>query len=376
MMTKRVPIRRAAQAVVLWGLVTGLVAVEATARPRTPAAQLERAESLERLGRFKAAAKRFGVLASEVESRGDAAQFTFRQAECLFRAGELHDAYEVYEELLEKHPLHAPFADILQRLRDLAERFARGEGTFLAVRNRALAADIYEGILERAPTGQRAAGDTLRLAELQTAMGTPDDAVFTYRQLLKAFPRAKEVADARLALGRLLLEVSGRGDGDGTLARQARSQLEAFIRHNPKHERRGEADLLLAIISERQARSLYELGEFYQRDAHRRAPASRKYLHDVLHEYPDTTYAVLARLLLEQVDQSEEEAPAPLVARPKASGPKAPRSRTVLPRPEDMTPERRSAPKTYKPLGESQNPKKWLVPLSDLNQPVTGDDAK
>ena len=47
-----------------------------------------------------------------------------------------------------------------------------------------------------------------------------------------------------------------------------------------------------------------------------------------------------------------------------------------LPRPEDMTPEQLPNPKMYKPLGESQNPKKWLVPLKDLNQPDTGDGAK
>lgn len=365
----------------MFALFNCISAVEATARANTPPANLEKAAFLERIGKLKSAAKKFAALAAATDDRAESARLKFRQAECLFKDGEFHDSYEVYEDLLENYPMHAPFGEILERLRDLAERFARGEGVFLGVKNRTLAADIYEAILGRAPTGPQAAGDTLRLAQLQAEMNATDDAVFTYRELLKRFPKAKETAEARLALGRLLLEMSGHGDGDGSLARQARNQLETFIRHNPKHERRDEADLLIDIVSEKQAMGLYDLGEFYQRQAHRRLPASRRYLHDVLREYPKTTCAVLAQLLINNVGEVEMD------TRESASSPPAEAAvagdhgkknvvRKTLLRPEDMTPERLPDPKIYKPLGESQNPKKWLVPLEDLNQPDTGDDAK
>lgn len=369
------------KALLVWGLLNCTAIPESAAWASTPAAVLEKAELLERVGKFEAAAKKFGALAADADDRVEAARLKFRQAECFFHGGKLHDAYAVYEDLLDNYPLYMPLDETLKRLRDLAERFARGEAVFLGVRNRALAADIYEAILGRAPTGPQAAGDTLRLAQLQADMDNTDDAIFTYRDLLKRFPRAKEAAEARLAMGRLLLETAGRGDGDGSLARQARHQLESFIRHYPTHERRNEADLLLEIASERQAKALYDLGEFYQREAHRRLPASRKYLNDVLREYPKTTQAVLAQLLLDRIGEgemdSQEETSSPptegIVAggNEKRNVPKKP-----LPRPEDMTPEQLPNPKMYKPLGESQNPKKWLVPLKDLNQPDTGDGAK
>jgi tetratricopeptide (TPR) repeat protein len=327
---------------------------------------ITRAEAAERAERYKTAAKRYARAAAETEDKRERARLELRQAECLLRAGKLRSAFEAYQKLLDTYPFFVPYSKVVAQLHEIAARFAQGEGAVFAGTSRELAVEVYQFILMKAPAEAAAAADALRLARLQTDMEDYEDAVFSYRDVIKRYPRAPEAADARVERARVLLTLSERADADGRLVGEARNELTAFIRLYPEHQRRAEADELYARTQERQATALVQLGEFYLRPAHERVPAARRYLHDTVRRYPDTEAAALAKTILARVGEGDETEVAaapetkPAVRRKFPAGPALPA------RPEDMTPEKARVQRAIVPLKTADRLQKWLLPLEDL----------
>ena len=316
---------------------------------------VRKADALRDRGADTSAAKTYLKAAKYADDEHDRADLLVRRADCLYRAGKSYAAYEAYSGALSAHSAHVPLEHVLARLRDLAERFAEGAASLFGFDNPSTAITIYELILAKAPASDRAPADALRLAQLQTEVGENDIAIVTYRDLLTRYPRRTEVAAARLELGQLLLEASEDGDGDGRLVRQARRELNIFLGEYPEHPRKNEADLLLAVADERQAESLYLLGEFYLRPAHKRPSAARRYLHDAVRDYPGTSAAELARSLLAVIEGGEDGNPG--TARDRVVSPDSVRTSGAT-----------------ESLEKREKVEKWLLPLEDLDA-ETGDET-
>jgi len=350
-------------------------AARSTLAPAKERALVQEAETARAGRHFKRAARRYNRLAAAALAPDLRAEYATESADCLFLAGKLYQAYSGYKDVITDLTLHAAYEHVLERLRTLAERFNRGEGTFMGIRNRALAIEIYDLIMKKAPAGQRAPADAYRLAQIQMDAGLQEDAILTYRDLVKRFPTAPEAADGRLELGRVLLELAQRGDGDGSLIRQARRELEAFLAEFPDHPRRAEAELLHSLVLERQAQALLDLGEFYLSPAHRRVPAARRYLHDAARAYADTHAAVIAKLILAQVDALPAEV-APTTAAPQTAPVPGAEPGGVLVPAAEMTPDkvRASGSERQRPVGALDDVQKWLLPLDDFGTD-TGEDT-
>ncbi|MBN2449747.1 MAG: tetratricopeptide repeat protein [Lentisphaeria bacterium] len=342
-------------------------------------------ERLESTGRYKAAAKayrRSGLYTTDNRTR---AALLSREAECRFQAGQPYEAFAAYSLLLESYPLHASYTAVVPRLRQLAGQFERGDGTFLGISNRTKAIEVYELILQETSSG--AAGlmqDSLTLGALLTQAGRPEEAVEIYRDALRRFPRDPSAPEARLALGRLLVEESRHGDGDGVVARQAARELNGFLESSPDSPRRSDAEFLLGLLDERRAETLCELGRFYMRPVHERRPAARRYLQAVLDHYGETAAASRAEVLLADLGPvtPEEEA----VAAVEVPGPPLPPAPTPAPTPkpparatdrllEGALPDGKAEEgpaRSFAPLSERENVSKWLLPLGDVNELKTG----
>ena len=323
-----------------------------------------KAASYAKRGQYAKAAKAYAKAHKYADGNQAHAAMLLGQADCEFETKHYHAAYLTYKKALESYPMQVSYDHVLARLRGLAEHFVRGEGVFLGIPNLSLAIEVYELIRDNAKAGSNAAADALRLARLQNQAGEKEEAIVTYRDLAKRYPMAPESADARLDLGRLYLDLGKGGDGDGRLVRQARSQLKNFRKSAPGHPRMDEADLLLSIANERQAEAKYQLGLFYLRKVHRRLPAARRYLYDVVRTYPSTTSAMLAKLVLGQIETSAtlEE---PLTALVRSSATMKMPAVSEVPV-ESMTPEKIQVHKPLKPLHIREGVQKWLLPLEDL----------
>jgi tetratricopeptide (TPR) repeat protein len=348
---------------------------------------LREATKFENEGKYVKAARTYrksALYANDIKTK---ATLLVRQGDCFANADKPYDAFDSYRTLLETYPLFVPYDHVVAKLRELAERFVRGDGTFLGFKDKTKAIEVYELIQQEVPAGRSAVEDSMRLAQLLVEEDRYAEAVDTYRTLLKRGVPADAAADVHLELGRVLMELSRRGDGDGTVSRQARDQLQNFLDvASADDPRRDEATFMLNLIGERRAERLYELGEFYTREPHRRIGAARRYLSDAVTEYGDTTAGQMAQLLLANLP---EDAPQPQTpeqqtdeeAAPRKATPEAPATKPQAIHAEPVQnavaqPEPAPPPKQFKPLKERDAVKKYLRPLGDINDLDKGAKTK
>jgi len=358
----------------------GTAAVDRGTRDRASYDRLTtKAEIHEARANYRRAAKYYArsiVFAPDKQAKADLA---VRQADCLFNADKTLAACEVYQDILQSYPLYvSSYGHVVSRLRILAEKLIRGEGTFLGLRDMSKGVDIYALIVSEAPAAQAAVSDYTRLGFLEVEMGRPEDAVEAYEDVLKLFPETAEAGDAHFELGFLLIELSETGDGDGRMARRAVRHLKTLSAAYPNHSRRADARLLLGMVDEREAARLYQLGEFYLRPVHRRQKAAIRYLSDAIRDYPDAAAAIQARLLLASVEQRETEA----IRADKSTKSEVPTSvaAPVKPppqpqaRPQDLAAKARMPkPRVFRRLLERENLKKWLLPLPEIGELDAGE---
>ena len=274
--------------------------------------------------KFKKAAKTF-LKAFEMENHRDRqAQFILKAADAFYKAEKGNLALEYYKKLLEDYSLYVPYEHVVDQLRGLAEHFVKGEMTFLGLKDVGAAIKIYELIVREAPATHISRKDRFRLAELLQKDDRPDEAVAVYQAIVKLDSRDW---DARAELALVLGKLAKISDGDGAKTRAATREAKLVLSYMPDHEKAKDLLKLIANASDMNAQRLLEQAEFYLIPAHRRPPAARRYLHDVISKYPDTVQATKARELLStrpELIKLEQEAR-------EQKQPKAPKDAVVPP---------------------------------------------
>lgn len=370
--------------------LAGMAAEEGYSKYSRQKELVRQGEAAESLGHWATAAKAYGKSRLYALDNRTRAQLVLREAECWSQGGKLYKALDAYKTLLESYPLHVPYDRVLPRLRQLAGDFERGAGSRFGFRNRTKAIEVYELILQETPVGSGAIQDSLNLGGLLTAAQRQEEAISVYREALKRFPGDPQAPQMRLELGRLLADGSRHGDGDGQVARQAVRELDAFVKAKPDDPQRGDAQFLLSLIDERRADALYELGRFYLRPVHRREPAARRYLAEVVRDYPGSTAASKASQLLASLGPAPATPEFPVEAVPAVATAAAPAAAPEEPPPaakpaKVKAPARRlldgflpggradeGKPRTFRTLEEREDVKKWLLPLGDVNELKAG----
>ncbi|MBR4372628.1 MAG: hypothetical protein IKS92_16380, partial [Victivallales bacterium] len=244
---------------------------------------------------YSEAAKIYRRMARYEKNRARSAAYLLRGADCLMQAKKGHRALEEYTNLLENYPLYVPYEHVVEQLRQLAEWFIVGDGTFLGIKDKDTGIQIYELIIREAPAVQVTLKDRLRLAELLEGSGRGEEAVVVYQAILRQEPGNWDVR-AKLAL--LFLKLSKNGDGDGAKLRAAVREANIVLESNPDNPLAKDLKRLCHDAEFEEADRLLKNGEFYLLPAHRRPTAARRYMHDVIMKYPDSNAAKEARRLL------------------------------------------------------------------------------
>jgi len=291
------------------------------------------AEQYEKDGKYRKAAKIYKKLAFAEEDFQQTAQWKLRQGECLLLAGKVQKSLEVYQDLLESNQLVIPYSLILEKLRQIADCFEQGEGTFLGLKDRSAAIKVYRLAIRETPSVHVTLQDRLKLAELLLADGEPEDAANTYLQAIKQAPNNPTL---RLKLAQLLLELSQHknGDNDGSRLRGAAREAKAFLRLAPPEDtvgRQEAADILVAVQNGEAERILMQ-AKFYLRPRSFRPDAAKRYLNQIFTEYPESTSAEEAHRLQRDVLPGEtvpEKRPPSLDA-PRKNAPELEKSLTPI----------------------------------------------
>lgn len=261
---------------------------------------LQKATESEKQGEYKRAAKLFRKLGTKTQSPQLKAAYLLRQADCFFAARKVRKTLPLYRELIERYPLYIPYEHVVKQLRALAESFVDGDGTFLGLRDKTTAIETYELIIQGAPSIHVSLADRQRLAELLVNEHRPEEAIAVYQAILK---QDTTLAGVRADVALLLFDMSKRGDGDGSKLRMAVRQAEMALQQDPTQPRSRDLLDLISRAKQIQAQRSLDQAVFYLKPVHKNIVSARRYLNDLIREYPDTPAAQEARRILDSTPE-------------------------------------------------------------------------
>lgn len=359
------------------------------------------AEQLWSSGKYKKARKLFERVEQLSLSSRERAHAILAQGDCYMKAGDEWKAFQRYQKAVDNYSSFIPYNRVLEIEYEIAERhFAGKKGSFLFISfsTRDKAREIYDHITAAAPYSEIAPKAAYRTAVMAYEDKDYELAIQKYTDMIATYSRHELAAESRVDLARCLVEYAKLADGDGLLINRANIEIDRFLELYPNHPRVEEARELQAMSKDIEAARLVKLGEFYQRSAHERLPASVRYLNAAMDPtYSGTPSQDRAKDLLDRaegkltVKQEKEAAAAAKEAAatvvpdaqppatdveapvtPDAAIPAAPGPETTpdVPRPADggadtATPVTPEAPATTEPIRPNPDSGKYLLPVTE-----------
>lgn len=265
---------------------------------------ITKAESAQQEKQYKSALKYYRIIEKESVNLRNRARAIVAQGYCQMRLGEQWKAYKLFRRALDDYATFVPFEEVLDYEFQVAGQFFGSKGKqVLGMRFSSdhMAAEIYDHIVEVAPYSRQAPEALYQSGVLTMNMRSYEESADKFRRLLNRYPRSEVAGAAYVALADVLLRAAEQGDGDGLKVREARRQLSRFFSRHPDHEGVARARELELQAAEIEAGRLLELARFYVRKHHRRAAAARRYLKEVITDYPGTASAAEAEELLAEL---------------------------------------------------------------------------
>lgn len=217
---------------------------------------------------------------------------------------------ECINTLLDRYPEYSDYKNLSDRIYEIGDRYYAGEREpsfwhlrwipFLNDGDKTI--EIYQKALERAPFAPAAARTRLRLAYLLDKEGKVKDSIVQLREIVKNYPKSPEYRYGILALAEELFILSEKGDGDGTIIKEAYEMLKLYQEKFPDTSEMEWVRLRILRYQDAQAKRLCDMAEYYTKN--KREDAARRYLANVLSEYPKSELAPEAEKRLIELDPS------------------------------------------------------------------------
>jgi hypothetical protein len=254
---------------------------------------------------YSLAAELSAELAFKAKKPANIARSLVLQADALVKDDEDDEAFDIYQSAIDKYPVYISYNKVVEKQLEIADRrFKEVDGRDSIFLNRQPAIDSYKKIITNAPFAKKAPFLLLRVAMMQRDDDQPEEAVQSYRTLVKRYRTTQEAGYARVNLAQYYLNLLDKIEGDQRLIDEAKSQLILFTQQFTSHAMLSEAKRRLKQIYNIEAERLYLLAVFYNRKEtpHYRPAASKRYLYKLLINYGDSDFINQAKQLLSTLD--------------------------------------------------------------------------
>ena len=274
---------------------------------KTPEAQWDFAQRLDRAGKWKSAARM--ALACRIwwphSPEGPQAQMFY--ARLMESHGKLQEAFDAYQYLLEHYTGRFEFNEIIDRQMQIAKTLMeRKKGKFLFIPGfdapeRAI--PLFEKIVASAPEGRHT-------AEAYYLTGVANDRIYEYDKAIEAFftalnrfPDSEFAAKSAYAQAQCHIKISNDAPHDNRALATARAACLLFLERYPDSPHRAEIEADLALLRDRQIRIAYDLALYYDRILRKPASALIEYQTFVA-LFPDAPQTPAARARLAELKQA------------------------------------------------------------------------
>lgn len=235
---------------------------------------------------------------------------TIVMADCYALNGNREDAVEGYLRVLTYDRLYVNTSDVVRKLYAIACEYRDGVDTFMGFSYNQEAIDILIQLHLNAPGHELAPKILLDLIRIYVDTEDYGAAIVQVYAMSKKYPLSIESQESFFLLAKCYYNMALKYDQDGDNARQAMILMQDFITYYPKHPLAERARTAIAEMQNLLAGYLYHKALFYweAKYAYQRKPeAARRYLYDMLREYPQSDYTEQAKELIAQIEASLAE---------------------------------------------------------------------
>lgn len=277
---------------------------------KTPGAQWEHVQALDRAGKTRAAANQALALRLFFPNSPEAPLAQTLYGRLMERRRKPLAAFDAYQHLLEHYAGRFEFNEVVDRQMQIAKTVMetkKGRFLFLpgfAAPERAI--PLFEKIVQSAPEGRNAPEAYYLIGVAHEKTFEYDKAIEAYFSGLNRFPDSAYAEQSALAQARCHILISSDALNDNRALDTARAACVLFLQRYPGSDHRASVEADLARLRGRQAQNAYALARYYDRILRKPAAALIEYQAFVA-LFPDAEQAADARLRIAQLNPSPEE---------------------------------------------------------------------
>ena len=279
----------------IWTPKTGKWINPKTAVKPTPQEQFDLAKSFYDIKKYEEAKREFKKLLKHYPKSFEAAESQYYLGLIEDAQGNLYEAYQAYQKVIDKYPFSERIPQIIEREYKIGEAFMSGQkrkamGLPLPVENPSI--EIFNKVIENSTYGLLAAAAQYKLGLVLKGLLRYYEAEEAFNKVVSNYPDSKWTAAAKFQIASCRASVSRGPDYDQGSAKEAKEKFEAFVKEHPDAVLSSEAEKNIEQLKEKEAASNYNIARFYEKQ--KAFEAAKVYYNDVINNYPNSQWAVTA----------------------------------------------------------------------------------
>lgn len=275
----------------------------------SPKQQFDWAISFYDEGDYARAAEEFLRLVSYYKNSELAPEAQYYAASSYKSAGKHYLAFQNYQKVIDNYPFTKRIDEIIKAQYEIGEIFFnKYSATLMGVElmtDIEKAIEIFNQVIDNMPYSDLADNAQFMIGSCYKRLQQYNEAVEAFQKLIHEYPTSDLIEEARYEVAQCTYLSSLKADYDQEPTDEAIEEFKRYSMKSMDKELREEADQTIALLKEKKAESLFKSAEFYERQKRYRSAAL--YYRQILTDYPETSYAVLAKIRLEYIDIILEE---------------------------------------------------------------------
>lgn len=280
----------------IWTPKTGKWVNPKTAVKPTPKEQFDFAKGLYELKNYEEAKREFKKLLKNYAKSFEASESQYYLGLIEEAQGNLYEAYQAYQKVIEKYPFSERINEIIEREYKIGEAFMSGEkrkamGVTLPVENPAI--EIFSKVIENSTYGPKAPAAQYKLGLVLKGLLRYYEAEEAFNKVIAQYPNSEWVEPAKFQIASCRAAVSRGPDYDQWAAKEAKEKFEEFVREHPDAVLSRDAQKNIEQLREKEAEADFNTARFYEKQ--KADEAAKIYYDELINNYPESIWAIKAQ---------------------------------------------------------------------------------
>jgi len=270
----------------------------------TPEQQYDWAMSLYESRDYNRASEEFLRLIANYENSKLAPEAQFYAGKSYQKAGKYYPAFQNYQKVVDNYPYTKRVDEIIELEYELGEiLYNKNTGTLMGIELMAdteRAIEIFNKVIENAPYSQFADNAQFMIGLSYKKIQQYNEAIEAFQKLTQEYPTSDLVERAKYEAAQCMYFYSFKSDYDQEPTDEAIDEFKRYTMETRNKELKREAEQTITLLKEKKAQSIFKSAEFYEKV--KKYQSAVVYYKEIIKDYPDTSYAPLAKIRIEYIN--------------------------------------------------------------------------